>query len=86
MRPIQPARSLAVVRAAVDTEARKRDEDAYSEPSARLALLRRDGRVLLALEDQPGADEPTPAELADYAAALGVVAADSLSAIRCPAG
>ncbi|MCX5342977.1 hypothetical protein [Streptomyces atratus] len=77
-----PARSLAVVRAAVDTEARKRDEDAGSEPPARLAMLRRDGRVLLALEDQPGADEPTPAELADYAAALGVVAADV--AVRDP--
>ncbi|MFI6728176.1 hypothetical protein [Streptomyces atratus] len=76
------ARSLAVVRAAVDTEARKRDEDAGSEPPARLAMLRRDGRVLLALEDQPGADEPTPAELADYAAALGVVAADV--AVRDP--
>ncbi|WP_371612449.1 BREX system serine/threonine kinase PglW [Streptomyces clavifer] len=77
-----PARALAVVRAAVDTEARKRDEDADSDAPARLAMLRRDGRVLLALEDQPGADEPTPAELADYAAALGVVAADV--AVRDP--
>ncbi|MFF9750279.1 BREX system serine/threonine kinase PglW [Streptomyces albidoflavus] len=75
-----PARALAVVRAAVDTEARKQDADAGFP--ARLAMLRRDGRVLLALEDQPGADEPTPAELADYAVALGGVAASV--AVRDP--
>ncbi|MDX3579767.1 BREX system serine/threonine kinase PglW [Streptomyces sp. FL07-04A] len=73
------AQALAVVRAAADTEARKRDEHEDTgpdaEPPARLAVLRRGGRVLLALEDQPGADEPTPAELADYAAELGVTAA-----------
>jgi len=71
------AQALAVVRAAADTEARKRGEDTGpdAEPPARLAVLRRGGRVLLALEDQPGADDPTPAELADYAANLGEVAA-----------
>ncbi|MFB7554491.1 BREX system serine/threonine kinase PglW [Streptomyces brevispora] len=69
--------ALAVVRAAAETEARKRAEDAdtVDEPPARLAVLRRGGRVVLALEDQPGADDPTPAELADYAARLGEVAA-----------
>ncbi|MEU0427267.1 BREX system serine/threonine kinase PglW [Streptomyces canus] len=69
--------ALAVVRAAVDTEARKRGEATGpdAEPPARLAMLRRGGHVLLALEDQPGADDPTPAELADYAAELGVAAA-----------
>ncbi|WP_217236004.1 BREX system serine/threonine kinase PglW [Streptomyces sp. AC555_RSS877] len=73
------AMALAVVRAAADTEARKRIEGGETgpdaEPSPRLAMLRRGGRVLLALEDQPGADDPTPAELADYAAELGVAAA-----------
>ncbi len=79
-------RALAVVRAAAETEARKRseeegsaeqqpgDEGGLAEGPARLAVLRRAGRVVLALEDQPGADEPTPAELADYAAELGAVA------------
>ncbi|WP_313895982.1 BREX system serine/threonine kinase PglW [Streptomyces sp. YIM 98790] len=82
------ARALAVVRAAAETEARKRDEEPLhdaqdgdtsgtgTEAVARLAVLRRGGRVLLALEDRPGADEPTPAELADYAAGLGELAAD----------
>ncbi|MFB6844813.1 BREX system serine/threonine kinase PglW [Streptomyces sp. NPDC056373] len=70
------AQALAVVRAAVDTETRKRDEaTADVEPPNRLDLLRRGGRVVLALEDQPGSDDPTPAELADYAAALGAAAA-----------
>ncbi|MEU2827312.1 BREX system serine/threonine kinase PglW [Streptomyces lavendulae] len=78
------AQALAVVRAAADTEARKRDEgipegspegaSGDSEPPARLGILRRGGRVVLALEDQPGSDDPTPAELADYAAALGALA------------
>ncbi|MEU2179632.1 BREX system serine/threonine kinase PglW [Streptomyces thermolilacinus] len=75
------AQALAVVRAAADTETRKRDEGADegdesdSEPPARLDVLRRGGRVVLALEDQPGSDDPTPAELADYAASLGLAAA-----------
>ncbi|MFD5110143.1 BREX system serine/threonine kinase PglW [Streptomyces cinereoruber] len=79
--------ALAVVRAAAETEARKRDEDTVlaedagalvgdsaPEPPARLAVLRRGGRVMLALEDQPSADDPTPAELADYAVGLGEAA------------
>ncbi|MBT2411756.1 BREX system serine/threonine kinase PglW [Streptomyces sp. ISL-12] len=79
------AKALAVVRAAVETEIRKRDDDAGAgaeetpegaEPPARFTVQRRNGRVVIALEDQPGADDPTPAELADYASDLGVRAAD----------
>ncbi|MFC5851422.1 BREX system serine/threonine kinase PglW [Streptomyces chlorus] len=77
------AKALAVVRAAVEAEIRKRDEEQSgaesadgSEPPARFAVQRRGGRVVIALEDQPGADDPTPAELADYAALLGEQAAD----------
>ncbi|MBQ1090139.1 BREX system serine/threonine kinase PglW [Streptomyces sp. B93] len=73
------ARALAVVRAAVETEIRRREDEQPgpdAEPPPRLAVQRRAGRVVIALEDQPGADDPTPAELADYAAALGVRAAD----------
>ena len=68
--------ALAVVRAAAETEARKRTEDAdtAAEAPARLTVLRRAGRVLVALEDQPGADDPTPVELAEYAARLGETA------------
>lgn len=75
------ARALAVVRAAVEAEMRKRDDDLPGaasgeplEPPARLAVQRRGGRVVVALEDQPGSDDPTPAELADYATALGETA------------
>ncbi|WP_051856812.1 BREX system serine/threonine kinase PglW [Streptomyces sp. NRRL S-1868] len=67
------AQALAVVRAAAETEARKRNE--ADEPPAGLCILRRGGCVVLALEDQPGSDDPAPAALADYAAALGAVAA-----------
>ncbi|WP_438271501.1 BREX system serine/threonine kinase PglW [Streptomyces microflavus] len=69
--------ALAVVRAAAETEARRRPDDAGGatvEAPARLAVLRRAGRVVLALEDQPGADDPTPVELAEYAARLGETA------------
>jgi serine/threonine protein kinase len=68
--------AFAVVRAAAETEARKRADDAgaATEVPARLAVLRRAGRVVLALEDQPGADDPTPVELAEYVARLGEVA------------
>ncbi|MFE0803713.1 BREX system serine/threonine kinase PglW [Streptomyces sp. NPDC058812] len=70
------AQALAVVRAAAEVEYRKREEitGPDAEPPARLAVLRRGGRVLLALEDQPGTDDPTPAELADYATMLGEAA------------
>lgn len=71
--------ALAVVRAAAETEARRRPDDTgaagtTAEAPARLAVLRRAGRVVLALEDQPGADDPTPVELAEYAACLGEAA------------
>ncbi|MGY4982425.1 BREX system serine/threonine kinase PglW [Streptomyces sp. 900105755] len=77
------AKALAVVRAAVETEIRKRDEERSDTESAdmaeapvRFTVQRRGGRVVIAMEDQPGADDPTPAELADYAAALGERAGD----------
>ncbi|MGW5970145.1 hypothetical protein [Streptomyces sp. NPDC055186] len=80
------AKALAVVRAAVEAEIRKRDDEQSgaesagsaegSEPPARFAVQRRGGRVVIALEDQPGADDPTPAELADYAALVGEHASD----------
>lgn len=77
------AKALAVVRAAVEVEIRKRDDDRSdaesietAEAPARFAVQRRGGRVVIALEDQPSADDPTPAELADYAAALGEQSAD----------
>lgn len=69
------AKSLAVVRAAAEAEAWPRTEG----PEPRLAVLRRGPRVLLALESLPGTDDPSPQELADYAAALGT-AADRLAA------
>ncbi|MEU9332096.1 BREX system serine/threonine kinase PglW [Streptomyces sp. NPDC048290] len=76
---VAQSRALAVVRAAVETELRKRDDDEPEdgqEAQARFDVQRRGGRVVIALEDQPGSDDPTPAELADYAAALGEQAAD----------
>lgn len=64
------ARALAIVRAAVDTEVWVGlRPDAADGP--RLAVLRRGQRVLIALESMPGADDPSPPELADYAVALG---------------
>lgn len=45
------------------------------EPPARLDVRRRGGQLVIALEDAPGSDDPTPDELADYAAELGQVAA-----------
>ncbi|MET8828440.1 BREX system serine/threonine kinase PglW [Streptomyces sp. NPDC004608] len=76
---VAEGRALAVVRAAVETELRKREaggaEEAEEAP-ARFDVQRRGGRVVIALEDQPGSDDPTPAELADYATALGEQAAD----------
>lgn len=64
------AKALAVVRAAADAEALQRG----TEHDPRLEVLRRGSRVLLALDSLPGTDDPTPQELADYAAALGAEA------------
>ncbi|MGW2558670.1 BREX system serine/threonine kinase PglW [Streptomyces sp. NPDC001514] len=64
------AKSLSVVRAAADAEALQRG----TEHDPRLEVLRRGPRVLLALDSLPGTDDPTPQELADYAAALGAEA------------
>ncbi|MFD4919823.1 BREX system serine/threonine kinase PglW [Streptomyces goshikiensis] len=64
------ARSLAVVRAAVEAETG--DEAEGHEP--RLAVHRRGDTVLLASESLPGTDDPSPRELADYASALGATA------------
>lgn len=63
------ARSLAVVRAAVEAETREEEDH---EP--RLAVHRRGDIVLLASESLPGTDDPSPRELADYAGALGSAA------------
>lgn len=71
------AMALAVVRAAVEAEMYIGvGQSEESEP--RLDRLRRGGPagpVLIALESLPGTDDPAPGELADYAHALGTVAA-----------
>ncbi|KRV48655.1 serine/threonine protein kinase [Wenjunlia vitaminophila] len=67
------AKSLAVVRAAVEAELWEGDDgDGSHEP--RLAVHRRGDTVLLAAESLPGTDDPNPRELAEYAAALADVA------------
>ncbi|WP_307826527.1 BREX system serine/threonine kinase PglW [Streptomyces pactum] len=63
------AKALAVVRAAVEAETWEGEGDEQHEP--RLAVHRREDRVLIAAESLPGTDDPSPRELADYAAALG---------------
>ncbi|CAG7628035.1 BREX system serine/threonine kinase PglW [Actinacidiphila bryophytorum] len=67
------AHAGAVVRAAVEAEIWEAKVGAgLHEP--RLAWHRREASVLIAAESLPGTDDPSPAELADYAAALGQVA------------
>lgn len=61
--------ALAVVRAAVTAETLLTGRDENHEP--RLAVLRRRGRVLIALESLGGSNAPTSDELAGYALALG---------------
>ncbi|WP_207934423.1 hypothetical protein [Actinomadura sp. KC06] len=79
------ARSLAVVRAAVEAEAfTGTDGDDGREP--RLDRLRRGRHVLVALESLPGTDDPTPAELADYAAELGARADELAEQDPLPGG
>lgn len=69
------AKALAVVRAAAETEARRRGDD-HEGDEPRLEILRRGASVLLALDSLPGTDDPTPEELAAHAAALGMTAED----------
>jgi serine/threonine protein kinase len=75
------AKALAVVRAAVEAEVWETAAEGGGDagvtdvpPEPRLAWHRRDDVVLVAAESLPGTDDPAPAELADYAAALGKVA------------
>lgn len=71
-------RAEAVVRAAVEAEswAGHHSEELHPQGQAtdsgpRLAVLRRSGRVLLACESLPDTEDPSAAELADYAQNLG---------------
>ncbi|MFJ9107161.1 BREX system serine/threonine kinase PglW [Streptomyces sp. NPDC102283] len=67
------ARSLAVVRAAVEAETAEGVEGARQhEP--RLAVHRRGDAILIAAESLPGTEDPSPRELADYATSLGATA------------
>ncbi|WSY41483.1 BREX system serine/threonine kinase PglW [Embleya sp. NBC_00888] len=61
--------ALAIVRAAVTAETLLTGRDEEHEP--RIAVLRRRGRVLIALESLGGSNAPTSDELAGYALALG---------------
>lgn len=73
--------AAAIVRAAVEAEhwAGHHTEDADTlERGPRLAVLRRSDRVLVALESLPGTEDPSAAELADFAQSLGR-AADKLA-------
>ncbi|WP_078492083.1 BREX system serine/threonine kinase PglW [Streptomyces yerevanensis] len=66
------AKSLAVVRAAVEAEMWEGEGAEQHEPL--LAVHRRGETVLIAAESLPGTDDPSPRELADYATELGVEA------------
>ncbi|MGV4885612.1 BREX system serine/threonine kinase PglW [Streptomyces viridosporus] len=66
------AKALAVVRAAAEAEMWEGEGAGLHEP--RLAVHRRGDTVLIAAESLPGTDDPSPRELADYAAELGVTA------------
>jgi len=72
------AKSLAVVRAAVETELATANKGTDDSAEPELAVLRRNEIVLIACESLDGSDEPNPNELADYAIVLGN-AADVLS-------
>ncbi|RRR80377.1 BREX system serine/threonine kinase PglW [Streptomyces sp. RP5T] len=81
--------ALAVVRAAVEVEARRDDVaggEGDEDNASRLAMLRRGSAVLLALVDQPGSDDPTPVELAEYATLLGRAAEDVAARDPLPGG
>lgn len=75
------ARSLAVVRAAVEAEtsdAVGEVDNAGTEDGVphepRLAVHRRGEAILIAAESLPGTEDPSPRELADYSALLGACA------------
>lgn len=68
------ARSLAVVRAAVEAEIAETPQEGGRPHEPRLAVHRRGDTVLLAAESLPGTDDPSPRELADYAASVGATA------------
>lgn len=68
------ARAEAVVRAAAEAESwagHHPEDPATDDAGPRLAVLRRGGRVLLACESLPDTEDPSAAELADYAQTLG---------------
>ncbi|MBB4774687.1 BREX system serine/threonine kinase PglW [Actinomadura livida] len=82
---VTAARSLAVVRAAVEAEAfTGGDGDDGREP--RLDRVRRGRHVLVALESLPGTEDPTPAELSDYTAVLGARADELAGQDPLPGG
>jgi hypothetical protein len=73
------AKSLAVVRAAVEAELSPHDQPNGEQAEPELAVLRRHNAVLIACESLAGSDAPSPNELGDYAVGLGR-AADRLAA------
>ncbi|MFD3676453.1 BREX system serine/threonine kinase PglW [Streptomyces sp. NPDC058613] len=78
------AKSLAVVRAAIEAETAESEATAATDGTGdsegtpphepRLAVHRRGEAILLAAESLPGTEDPSPSELADYATALGQAA------------
>jgi hypothetical protein len=66
--------AAAVVRAAVEAETwagHHADDTEIVDRGPRLAVLRRSDRVLVALDSLPGTEDPSAAELADFAQELG---------------
>ncbi|MFC5993095.1 BREX system serine/threonine kinase PglW [Pseudonocardia hispaniensis] len=85
---ITAARAAAVVRAAVEAEiwaGYYAEAPEIIERGPRLTVLRRNEQVLLALESLPGTDDPSAAELADFAQDLGRRADELASADPMPA-
>jgi serine/threonine protein kinase len=74
------ARALAIVRATVEAEMWS-GLGGGDDQEPRLIVLRRNSRVLIALESLAGSDDPSAVELADYALALGA-RADQLVAME----
>ncbi|MBT2488656.1 BREX system serine/threonine kinase PglW [Streptomyces sp. ISL-96] len=65
------AKALAVVRAAVEAETWESEAEGEEQHEPRLAWHRREHAILIASESLPGTNDPSPSELADYAAELG---------------